>query len=503
MLRFLIYEGDAPARQFPLKGAYLIGTDHVPIRGEFEMRGGELMCHKRSQGPAALAVVWPVKGSGRVLLETTRLIERDRPYNLHVELARGQLMRLNYKREDWGLFDIDNIEHIVKNCRKAQDALIESIKASDMAQAARIADEALSIAVPLGEQMSLFHATVFLNRRRQTGAIGRRLFGTTINPKTKADLYRRRLLNGFDFVTLPVSWRLIEPKQGEHNWEDLDEWVEWTTSNNLPIKASPLVSFQEHHLPDWLYIYEHDFEAVRDFVYEHISEVVKRYGEKVAVWDVISGIHAYNTLNFNFEQIMEITRMSCAITKQLAPSAMTLVNICAPWGEYYSRNQRTIPPMLYSDMIVQNGINFDAFGLEFYFGVGSDGMFIRDMFQISSLLDTFANFGKPVHISAVEAPSSTETDEQDAWGGELSADDAGMWYDPWTEPLQSRWLREFYNIALSKPFVDTINWRDLSDCDDHYLPHGGLLRHDFSPKLAYEQLCTIRAQLQGGGAVRN
>jgi len=503
MLRFYIFDGEKPAKTFPLKGVYMVGTDHVPVRGEFQVRNGELICHKRSQGPSALVIPWPVKGAGRIMLETTRLLERDRPYNLHVELARGQLMRIHHKREDWGLFDIENIENIVKNCRKAQDILTEAVKASDVAKAAKLADEALSISVPLGEQMSLFHATVFLNRRHQAGQFGRRLFGCTVNLQTRAELYRRRLLNGFDFATVPLSWRQLEPKQGENDWTDLDEWVEWLTQNQIPIKGSPLVSFHEHHIPDWLYIYEHDFEAVRDFIYEHISKVLQRYSGRIQVWDAISSIHAYNAFNFNFEQLMELSRMACSITKQLAPSVVTLVDLAAPWGEYYSRNQRTIPPLLYADMLVQNGINFDAFGLQFYFGLGMDGMFVRDMFQISSMMDRFAGFGKPVHITGAQTPSNTTSDSKDAWGGEFSPKEAGVWYDPWSEALQSRWLREFCNIALSKPFIDTINWRDLSDQQEHFLPHGGLLRPDLSPKLGYEQLCTIRAQIHGDGQPRS
>ena len=499
MLRFEIFENGQPAKSLPLEGAYLLGSDHVPVRGEFELSEGELKCQKRAQGPAALAILWPVEGVGTILLETTRLPERERPYNLHLELARAQMMRICQKREDWGLFDIDNIETIERAFRQCQELLVEAIKCGSMSEAAKVANDVLRKSVLLGEQMSLFHAGVFLNRRRQLGQLERRLFGCRINPKNKEDLYRKRLINGFDFVYLPVCWRQIEPKQGEFDWDDLDEWIDWLTKHRIPIKAGPLVSFDELDVPDWLYIYEHDFEAIRDFIYEHIRRVVERFGEHVQAWDVISGVHAHNTFNMNFEQLIELTRLSSAITKQMAPEALTVVDLVAPWGEYYSRNPRTIPPLLYADMIVQNSVNFDALGLQFYVGAGRDGMYVRDMFQLSSMIDRFASFGKPVHITAVQAPSNPSGDEEDAWSGQYPPSQAGRWHDEWSDALQSRWLREFYNIALSKPFVETITWRDLADAGAHYLPHGGLLRADLSPKLAYEQLCTIRAQIHADG----
>jgi hypothetical protein len=150
-------------------------------------------------------------------------------------------------------------------------------------------------------------------------------------------------------------------------------------------------------------------------------------------------------------------------------------------------------------MAVQSGINFDAFGLQFYFGLGLDGMYVRDMFQISAMIDRFSARGKPLHITGVQVPSGTTVDKDDAWGGTVSIDEGGAWRGRWNEELQSRWLRSFYQIALSKLAVDTVTWRDLSDKQGHYLPHGGLLRQDLTPKPAYEQLVAMRRQILGNG----
>jgi hypothetical protein len=175
------------------------------------------------------------------------------------------------------------------------------------------------------------------------------------------------------------------------------------------------------------------------------------------------------------------------------------IDLVAPWGEYYARNQRTIPPLLYADMAIQSGINFDGFGLQFYFGVGVDGMFVRDFFQISNLLDRFSSLGRPLHVTAVQVPSAMEAHKDDAWGGQMSVARGGMWREEWSEKLQSRWLRHFYELALSKPMVESVTWRKLSDHADHHVPFGGLLRADMSPKPAFDELTAMRQDLLNNG----
>ena len=298
-------------------------------------------------------------------------------------------------------------------------------------------------------------------------------------------------------MTIPIVWRDIEPSEQTFQWKELDSWVESLAKRRIPMKGSSLLSFNEKHVPDWLYIWEHDFDTIRDLAFEHARRVINRYGQYIQVWDVISGIHANNCFTFNFEQLMELTRMTAALTKQLCPRCVTIVNLVAPWGEYYARNQRTIPPLLYADMTVQSGVDFDAFGLEFYFGLGNDGMYVRDMFQISSLLDVFVKLGKPLHITAVQVPSDTIVSGKDGETDDVHAIDGGIWHEPWSERIQAQWLQQFLEIALSKPFVETVSWHSLADHSKQTVPNGGLLSSGLTPKAAYDQWVKTRAELQG------
>lgn len=493
-LRFLVC-GSNGSLTPDLNGSYLVGSDGVPLKSTIEYRNGEIVCDKKTPGAAGIAILWPIHGMGRILVESARLIERDQPYNLVVELARGRLLRIDHKREEWGLFDYPGIDALNAELDEARASFVAALQsADDPARAAAYAEHSLEASMRVGDRMSLFHAEIFLGRRRQTRAFNRRPFGCLIDTTNTAEAYRKRLREAFDFAHLPVTWRDIEPKQGEINWRQADSWIEYLTKHRIPIMAGPLVSFAEAHVPDWLPLYEHDYETVRNLVFEHVRRVVERYGKHVQRWIVASGVHASNTLLFTFEQLMELTRVSATLVKQLAPRATSVLELTSPWGEYYSRNQRTIPPLLYAEMAVQSGIGFDAFGLQFQFGPGIDGMFVRDMFQISSMIDRIGFLNKPLHITAVQVPSTTAL----AAGGSAMVSDGGTWRDEWSEQIQSDWLHSFYQTALSKPFVETITWRDLADqANLAVMPNGGLIRADNTPKKAFNELLNLRSEILG------
>ena len=503
MLRFDVYRDGAPAEEVDLGGAYVFGQDGIPILADLAASGSQVTCIKRAKGSCGLALLWAASPAGQYLLSTTRLPDRKRPYILNVELARAQILRIVQKREDWGLFDYDDAVELNKEFGQAQAKFIESLKATDPAEAASLADEALADSVTLGEKVCLFHADIFLKRRKSSAATAKTSVGCTVDLLSFDEKYRERLREAFNYITIPMPWKHTEPKESEHQYAHIDGWVNWAAQSRRPICAGPLLSFDPAELPEWLYIWENDYESLREVIYEHVQNVVKRYASQVRVWNVVSGIHAFNSFDLSFEQLIELTRMSCLLVKKLAPRSKVMIELVKPWGEYYARNQRTIPPLLYADMAVQSGIKFDAFGVRICMGVPVDGLFVRDLLQISSLLDEFVGFGKPVHVTACQVPSEVAPDAWDAWGGKSLAVKGGEWHAPWSPRLQAEWLQAFCRISISKPFVESICWRDLADYEGHYLPHGGLCRNDMEPKLAYRELRNFQAFLAANSRNRS
>jgi hypothetical protein len=497
MLYFDVYRNGSPAGSVDLAGAYAFGQDEIPVRAELNFSDGRLSCNKRAPGAAGVALLWEADDVGRYLLPTTRLPETDKPYNLNIELARSQMMRIAQKREDWGLFDYPSADPLMRDFERVQQQFVEALRCTDPAAASVLADAALADGILLGEKIALFHADVFIARRRASGASPRGGFGCTVEVASANDAYQQRLHDPFDYISVPLCWKQMEPKERSYNYDQIDAWMTWATRNRKAVHAGPLLSFLPGQVPDWLYLWENDYSAMKDLIYEHIQQTVKRYERQVHVWKVVSGLHACNAFNLSFEQLMELTRMSCLLVKKRVPNAQVVIELVMPFSEYYARNVRTVPPMLYADMAVQSGVKFDAFAVQVCMGVPQDGLFVRDLLQLSGMLDGFLTLGKGLHISACQVPSDVADDGQDAWGGKFPVYQAGHWHGSWSQELQARWLSSFNRIALSKPFVESTCWRDLADVPGHFLPHGGLCGADLEPKLAYTELKDFRASLVG------
>lgn len=495
MLKFLVFDNGRPAEAWPLRNAYLIGSDGSAMRADITVEAGAIVCEKRETGAAALALQHRVGDLGELTIQTCLLPERDAPYLLTLELARHRLMTLYNKLEEWAMFDLDADHPVTKRTELARKTFIEAlcVQAEDPVRADQLAQECLVAALDGSEELALAHSELLLNRRRHSNAVPRCAIGCGIALDQAHDRLRAGLLANFDFVQLPTPWKTLAPEEGEYRWELMDNWVEWAGRNRLPVVAGPVVSFEPTNLPDWLYIWEHDYDTVRDLIYEHIERVVGRYRNRVAVWKIVSGLHVNGHFSFNFEQLMDLTRMSTMLVKKVAPLAKVLVEVRQPFGEYYAANPRSIPPMMYVDLIVQSGISFDGFSLNLQMGQALPGQFTRDLMQVSNLLDQFAGFGKPLYLTAA-APSEPVTSMMIAVPDRTEPVDAnsGYWRRPWSTVVQSHWLEAVFQIAMSKPFVEAIAWRDMVDHPHIDLPLGGLISEALQPKGALRRLVAFR-----------
>lgn len=514
MLKFQVFDDGSPAASFVLRNAHLLGADNIGVRSTISFEDGLITCEKRAVGPAALALQFPCGDVGELTCQTCLLPERDEPYLLSLELARHRLMLLLAKQEDWMMFDLPTDHPAMRRATLARQLFVRALNAmDDRAQADRLSGDCLAVAVDASEELALAHAEMLFARRRQAGQFHRGVFGCGVSLNHNSEKVRTTLLNSFDYLALPMRWRQIEPEEQQFNFKPIDNWAEWAYRNRMPILAGPVVSFDPACSPGWLTVMEHEYEDIRDIFYEHVERVVNRYRTVVTLWNVVSGVHTNAQLNLTLEQLMDLTRMAVMLVKKIQPNAKTLVEICQPFGEYYAVNQRSIPPFIYADMILQAGIPIDAFGVKLLMGRAHSGEYARDLMQVSAMLDRFSGLGKPVHVTGVAVPSEPIELGPDALAANGRAvgtpdnppdSNCGYWRKPWSALVQTHWLEAFYHVALSKPFVDSVAWLDIADHPDVDLPHGGLVQASMKAKGAFHRVTQFRKSLHAAtAAARN
>ena len=89
LLRFLTPQRDR-VEDSAVQMAYVAGLDGIPTASHKSWEDDRLLRLERTTSESGnLHIPWQVEGHGRVLLSTSSLMERERPYHLPVELARG------------------------------------------------------------------------------------------------------------------------------------------------------------------------------------------------------------------------------------------------------------------------------------------------------------------------------------------------------------------------------------------------------------------------------
>ena len=93
-------------------------------------------------------------------------------------------------------------------------------------KAAQFADESLTHSMLAGEDMTMDHARMLLEQRANGQGFGRHIFGCSFDPSRINDQnYCNFIKKNFHFITVPISWKKIEPKEQELDFDLLDECI--------------------------------------------------------------------------------------------------------------------------------------------------------------------------------------------------------------------------------------------------------------------------------------
>lgn len=301
--------------------------------------------------------------------------------------------------------------------------------------------------------------------------------------------YFREALN---FATLPFYLAGLEPEEGKPNYERIDTILEWCERVGIKPKGHPLWWGHEAGIPKWLE--GADWKDAQRHCERVVGRSVEKYKGRINIWDVINEAHDWaNGLNLTHEQEIEITRICCDTARLKDPNATIIVNNCCPFGEYSADRRvhlgpvydKVYTPLSYLDDLMSADVDFDVVGVQLYFPA-------RDMLSISKLLDEYARFGKPIHITELGVRSA-ERERKQGGESEQVRRTQGEWHYPWCEKVQADWMEWFYTMAYAREEVKAITWWDFKD--PAFIPTSGFLDEGEMPKEIYFRLLALRKKL--------
>jgi GH35 family endo-1,4-beta-xylanase len=471
---------------------YLTDLDRNPLRLRPTFENGAAVLPEPPDAPFTVIMQLGVEGFGRVYQVADNggqgYAGDEGELNLNYEFAASRLASVQQAFDQGEQEDCDFSAEVGQRLGRAADALDRAKAAmDDPSDCAAACEESLRESLWGGEQVVFERARHEIANRgkRDDFLFGCNCFGYPQHGEQYASLFAE-LLN---FATLPFySLSLRDGAQRARAYVGLDTKLDWARRNAIAAKGHPLVWFHRAGIPQE--VRSKSFEEIEALGRAGIREIVLRYAGQIDIWDVINEAHDWgNELGYSQEQLLRMTRVAAETTKEANPNAVTIVNNCTPFGEYVSRGRTYFgevkrpmwAPIEYLHACISGGIDFDVVGVQLYYPG-------YDMFEISRLLDRFAQFGKPVHITELGVSTATGEDTT----AHVKQPGRAYWHGEWSEAIQADWIEQFYTLCYSKPYVEAVTWWDFAD-KGHFWPHGGFLRRDMTPKESYGRLKALLA----------
>lgn len=478
-----------------LSRAYIAGLDDSPTVGRTLRTGAGIVVERAESGSGSFAIPWPAPTQGDWLLQTSTLMERERPYQLETELARGTVYRLRDQLAQWqtlGLQASDGVLAAVADATRlfSRAAVTQGV---DGASAAAWGRMAIEVAAEGSCRLADLYAEQALALRAPDGQRLSTLLGVRLGPKAPRGVRARRLAEAFNLAVVPCPWGAVEPVEGRRDWTSIDKPLEWARASGLRVCLGPLLDFDDRRIPDWGYLWEGDFSTLSSLMLSHVRATVQRYRGRVQLWHLAAKVNRDRVLSLSDEQRLKLVANAVGVVRQLDPSAPVVVGVEQPWGEYRGARQSDLAPIDFADALERADLGIAGFDLEMNVGYRPHGTELRNPLAFSRLVDFWnVRLESPLMVT-ITFPSGADEDP----GADPRQSVVASMTSPGllTPELQADWARRRAPMLLAKNAVQVLVWGQEADHGPHALPHGGLFDNLKLEKPALGVLADLRKRL--------
>lgn len=491
-----------------LARVFMAGVDELPYGGRAYRSRDQLVIERRESDSACVWAPWPVgptpggEPRGEWLLGTATLMERDEPYLMEVELARGAVYRVRNQLANWKMLGLESSEPLEEIVAEATRLFCRSATRPDEPeQAARHATAALAVAADASLALTTLYATQAMEARLASVDRLPTLLGVHLGGDSPGEA-EEQLADGLSMTGIRCTWADIESSEGRRRWRESDSQAQWAQRHGLRLCAGPLLEFSDRSIPDWAYLFEGDFEALSGLMVGHVEETVKRYRGWVQLWNVAGRVNRAKALGLSDEQRLQLVARAVRAVHEVDPKSPLIVSLDQPWGEYLTSEPSELSPIDFADALERANLGIAGFGLELNLGYAPDGATLRNPLDVSRLLDQWSlRLELPLMLQVTLPSSATPASlagskarvvagggagGQEAGGGQTGGGPSGG------TDYQLRWIEQCLPMLLAKNCVQVVLWNSARDHAHARYPNSGLLDEAGAAKPALAALRALR-----------
>lgn len=486
-----------------LARVFIASSDELPYAGHTFRSSDQLIIERRDDSSGCVWAPWSQgklksgQAVGEWLIGTATLMEREQPYQLEVELARGSVFRLRNQLAIWkqlGLTPTPELEVITADATRLFSQA--ATRQDNPAAAAELAAQALLAVAEGSIQLTEVYSKQAMAVRRSTVDRLPTLLGVGLNGEAPADGEpTKQIKEAFSSVVIRCAWNSVEATEGKRRWKAADAQVAWAQQAGMRIISGPLIEFCDQSIPDWAYLWEGDFEALLTLMIAHVETVVNRYRGRVQLWNVAGRINRRRVLGLSDEQRLQLVARAVRVVREADPKTPVIVSLDQPWGEYLTAEPSELAPIDFADALERADLGIAGFGLELNIGYAPDGTSPRNPLAFSRLLDYWSLRLELPLMLQLTTPSSNVPDEHAGGRGIVVAGGVGSEAASTIDPnYQAHWIDQCGAMLLAKNCVQVMTWNSLNDALPHTHPHAGLFDKAGQVKPALERLSSLRSE---------
>ena len=482
------FDVTAPDRITPdtAKTGYITGFERIPWRSEVRLDGTQLQVLRDYNESGCFHMLWPVDRHGLTTVSTGNLIERERPYRLPLEFARGKIAQFRSQMSDWRAMGLEVPQSITGKFDEAQKQFRVAVLTQDEnpVLSTKAAGEALSLILDAGVLLSAIYSNRTMVARRRLESENTCLLGTDLGMGVPDKLASAQILDAFNAAIVSLSWREVEAGENRREWEVFDRQIAWCEAHHLDVCAGPLFQLGPGGTPDWLCLFEKDTDSMRSAVSQYVEAAVTRYKGRVQMWQCSgrTNMAIYSTISE--EDRVQLTAHVVEQVASLDPKTPRVISFDCPWAEYVGSRDTDFPPLYFADALIRSGLGISGIMLEINLGYLPGGTLPRDPIEMNRLLDLWGGLGVPLYVTLC-IPSSP--------GADPNARHKSLPVQPVCSPETQRILANRYlSLLTARSIVHGVFWAQLHDSKPHAYPHGGLFDALGRPKPILRTIAALK-----------